>query len=356
MPARLHLAIFNSALLAIGAGGGFVAYRLGLPMPWLSGALLVTALGVAFLGDLYPRGYVFPQWLRLAFIGMIGVLIGTQIERSLLAQLPLYAVSLTGVAGFVIAAQFGNFVIFRRIGGLDPATAWFSGSPGGLIEALTMGEAQGADLRMLTLLQFLRIIVVVTALPLALSLWHGHPVGSAAGMRFGEGISRQGDAIVVLLLALAGAGLGRLTRLPAWQLTGPLVVSGLAGSMGWVALAPPGWMIQAAQVVVGVSLGTRFVGIGRRILFTALGMSLTSVAFMLALGAGIAGGVHVITGREFEVLFIAMAPGGVTEMALVALSLAANPAFVTLHHLFRIVLTVSLLALARRLGILPSGS
>ena len=44
--------------------------------------------------------------------------------------------------------------------------------------------------------------------------------------------------------------------------------------------------------------------------------------------------------KGFDVMLISFAPGGVTEMALVALSLQASPAFVTLHHIVRILITV----------------
>jgi uncharacterized protein len=47
-------------------------------------------------------------------------------------------------------------------------------------------------------------------------------------------------------------------------------------------------------------------------------------------------------------LLISFSPGGVTEMALIALSLNANPAVVTLHHLYRIILTVVMLGVAKR--------
>ena len=42
-------------------------------------------------------------------------------------------------------------------------------------------------------------------------------------------------------------------------------------------------------------------------------------------------------------LFISFAPGGVTEMSLIALSVASSPALVSAHHIFRIIITVSLL-------------
>jgi uncharacterized membrane protein AbrB (regulator of aidB expression) len=48
-------------------------------------------------------------------------------------------------------------------------------------------------------------------------------------------------------------------------------------------------------------------------------------------------------------MLISFAPGGVTEMALVALSLQANPALVTLHHVWRILVTVIGLSVTARL-------
>ena len=42
----------------------------------------------------------------------------------------------------------------------------------------------------------------------------------------------------------------------------------------------------------------------------------------------------------FDVLLISFAPGGLIEMSLIALSLNANPALVSLHHMYRILLTV----------------
>jgi uncharacterized membrane protein AbrB (regulator of aidB expression) len=69
---------------------------------------------------------------------------------------------------------------------------------------------------------------------------------------------------------------------------------------------------------------------------------------MLAIGVALAAGLHALTGEAVDVLVISFAPGGVTEMALIALSLHANPAFVTLHHIYRIILTVLMLGVLAR--------
>ena len=42
------------------------------------------------------------------------------------------------------------------------------------------------------------------------------------------------------------------------------------------------------------------------------------------------------TGQNLATLFLALAPGGLTEMSLVALALGADTAFVTVMHFFRV--------------------
>ncbi len=352
-PASLKRLLFTALMLCIGLVGGLLASRIGAPMPFMLGALLLSGMAAVFAGHLFPRGYVFPARFRLLFIGVIGVAIGARVDPGILHLGGAFMVSLGAVTLFVVLAQGANYLIFLHLGGLDAPTAWFSGSPGGLLEALTMGEAAGADLPMLTMLQFLRIIVVVSLLPIGFSIWNGAPVGSAAGLSAGvNGADGPGGLALLLAVAAVGAVVGMRLRIPAGQLIGPLVLAGVLGWSTGVSLGPPGWLMAAAQVVVGVSLGVRFHGVGGALIAKALRLSLVSVTSMLAIGAGLAFAVHAQTGLALDALIIAYAPGGMTEMGLVAISLSASPAMVALHHLYRITITVIFLSMARRLGVL----
>ena len=44
-----------------------------------------------------------------------------------------------------------------------------------------------------------------------------------------------------------------------------------------------------------------------------------------------------LTGQDFLVALLAYAPGGVAEMSLIALAIDANPGFVAIHHVARII-------------------
>lgn len=349
LPPPRHIA-FTALLVAFGSLGGGLLAALGSPLPFMLGSLLAASLAVAIGQHRFPEGYAFPMPFRMIFVGVIGTMIGARLTPDTLALLPLLAWSLPAVVLFVLGGHAVNYAIFRHVGGYDRATAFYSGSPGGLFEAILFGEEAGADVRILTLMQFLRIIVVVTLVPIGMSIWEGHPVGSAAGLSIGVGETDWHDIPVVLVIAVAGLWLGKRLHLPAAQLIGPLLVAGGLAMTGLVPIAAPGWLVAVAQVALGTGLGIRFTGMTGKMFLRGISLSLLSVAAMMALGVALAALVHLGSGLATDMLVVSFAPGGVVEMSLIALSLAANPAVVTLHHLARIMITVGEMAVVRKRG------
>ena len=344
----LQTILLTLLLTALSGAGGLVAAGLHLPLPFMLGSLVTSGLIALFAAPRLPDDYRFPMKFRALFMIIIGVMIGTRVTPDVLGALPGYLPSFALLIVFVAAAHGVNYVIFRRLGRYDPATAFYSATPGGLMESLAMGEEAGANVAILTMQQFLRIIAVIVLVPVGLSLWYGAPVGSASGQTLASADGDLSTLPLALVIGAAGLFIGRAIRLPAAQLTGPLLAAAAVTVSGLVALPIPQWAINLAQVVVGTSLGMRFAGLKGRTMLRASGLSVLSVSAMLALGLICARILQSVTGLELDVLLISFAPGGVTEMALVALSLHANPAIVTMHHIFRIILTVVEMTLAAR--------
>ena len=343
---------FTALLLALGAAGGELAALTYVPLPWMMGSLAISAIAVAVAPHRFPENYKFPNKFRMVFIAIIGVMIGAQVETDMLSAWQSLVISLLGITVFVFVAHGINYWLFRRVGGYNRVTAFYCGTPGGVMESIAMGEEAGADVRLLTLQQFLRIILVVVSVPIGLSIMHGAPLGSSAGLSFGKEATGIWDVPIVLGVAAVGLGVGRGLGLPAGQLTGPLVLTAVLSGFGLVEISPPGWLVAVAQVVLGVSLGVRFFGVTLKMLRVAIGLAVMSVGAMLALGVGMSVIINAITGQPTQVMVLSFAPGGVTEMGLVALSLSANPAMVAFHHLYRITLTVlEMSILARWLGL-----
>ncbi|MEQ8294170.1 MAG: AbrB family transcriptional regulator [Roseovarius sp.] len=327
-------------LICLGALTGWAASLLGLPLPYLIGPLLICAAIATILPHRLPEGYRFSHRLRTIFTGVIGLMIGAQVTPELFAQAPEFVITFTALTLFVGVCLAFNFWVFRRLGGYDRVTAFYSSTPGGLYESLALGEAAGGDVARLTLQQFLRVIVVVTALPVGLSLWLGEPVGSSGGVTLARDDVPWTDLPYIVLAGAAGYFGGRLLRFPAAQLTGPMAAAAILSVTGFFHVDIPVWLVNIAQIIVGCALGMRFTGLSRGLILRGAGLSLLSVGGMLVLALVFAVAVVPFVAEPIDVLLISFAPGGVTEMSLVALSLQANPAFVTLHHIFRILMTV----------------
>lgn len=334
----------TGATLAIGGLGGLAARALGLPLPLLLGSLLTVA-GLALAGW-RPLGWVpsLPPRLRLCFMPVIGVAIGGAFTPQLLRDAPAWGYSLAALILYIPVVHLLGFRALLASGRVDRVTAFFGAVPGGLIESVQMGEERGADPALLVLLQFMRLILTIILVPIGFSLATGHAVGSAGGVQMAGADVPLGlaDAAVLLGAGSLGAVLGLRLRLPAGAISGPILLSGLAHLAGLVQAIPPGWLIGATQVVIGCSLGIRFVGKRPAMLVLGLRLALVNVLISMALAGLIGLALAPVVGESAAAVFLAFAPGGLTEMSLIALSLQASLVYVSLHHVLRIVLSVTM--------------
>jgi hypothetical protein len=328
-----------AALLALGLLGALGAAAAGLPMPWMLGSLTLSA-AYTIAWNRRGRAVQYPRRIRHFFIATIGTMIGSRFTPELPALILASWPSFLAVPPFVLLAYGYGYAVLRGLGGYDRPTATYGALPGGLMEAMAMGERAGADMRLLTVQHFLRIIVVVVTVPLLFRVLGGESVGSSAGVTMENGPSAWSDLALIAALSLAGAVLGEMLRLPAGMLMGPLVLCALAQVTGLVDLHSPGWLLNVAQLAIGTGLGAQFAGIGGRTLLRGLGLGTICVAGMLAMAGLWALALDGLVRAGFDTVFVSFAPGGMTEMALIALSLEASPVMVTAHHLLRIVVAV----------------
>ena len=338
---------YSALLLALGASVGWVASKTLLPLPWMIGPLLACAIWSINFGEkIAPSNYTFPQKFRNYFVAVIGVMIGSQVTPDLMDQFTKYFPSIFGLLIFSWCAHLLNYKIFIKFGKYDRATAFFSSAPGGLMESIAMSEQYGGKIKIVTLQQFLRIIFVIILVPIIISIWFGAPVGSAAGFIIEKNaIISVIDLFYILILVIVGLVLGSQLRMPAGHLFGPMLLTILFTLSTNINIHLPDILIVVAQVIIGTSLGARFFGMDKRILLTAARLSALSVITMLILAFIFVIMLQNLSELTAVTLFISFAPGGVTEMSLIALSIASSPALVSAHHIFRIITTVSLLGI-----------
>lgn len=336
--------------LAIGAIGGLAAHAVHLPLGYLLGSMVLVGALAAF--DITPLGrtLTLPARLRFSFVPVIGVAIGGAFTPQVAQAALGWGPSLLALVVFVPLAQALGYRIFRW-GGFSPTESFYGAIPGGLIESVQMGEEAGADVRLLIVVQTLRLILTIIAVPLIFLGLTGHTVGSAAGTAMvGATAPLTLPAVGLMLLAgLVGAQAGKHLRLPGYIITGPVLASAILHVTGLLEAIPPSWLISVTQVILGAGLGVRFVGMDRKMLARCGRLAVINAIAALMLAFAFAGMVHALAGHPLSAAFLAFAPGGLAEMSLIALSLNMSVIYVTAHHVVRIVLAVSFAKLGRRL-------
>lgn len=339
------MAVFDIRFLPIfffGLIGGIVAYFIGAPMPFMLGGIFGAASFVLWYERDSKKLPKLSRWVRLIFMSIIGAMIGSRFSPELLTILPQFWISGLALIPFILLAHGGNYAIMRGLGGYKKLDAYFASLPGGIIDSAALAEEAGADLRIVTAQHFIRIILVVSSVPLLFLFVEGNAVGSLAGQTMATSEYDLADIALIIIIALVGLGFGQLTKLPVSHMLGPLLLALALSVGGAVEIDTPPWMGHVAQYMIGTALGAQFSGVSRRLLMRGLGMGLLAGVYMLGLAATFATILVQFVPADFGALFISFAAGGLAEMSLIALSLNFNPIVVALHHLARILLTVSI--------------
>jgi membrane AbrB-like protein len=328
---------------AIAGVGGMIFAYFHLPLPWVLGAMTTSTIA-AMAG---VRMWV-PRWIQVPMTFVLGLLFGTTIAPNIFARLIEWLPSIITIFVFVIVTTAVSMVYLIKVMKTDPVTAYFSSSPGGVIPMSIMGAHYGGELRVIGLVQSMRLIATVVVVPIAFSLFAGyHPTGMA-----GTGVAMSAlhppDIPILIAMAVGGWLLAKVARLPAPELVGPLLVMSVCHASGVFTAPIPDGIVAFAQVAVGARLGGGFYRLNFRTFGAQLLHATTVAMIMLAMGALFALAILPLSKLPFTALMLAYAPGGIAEMSIVAFNLGIEVVFVITHQLIRFVFVIALVPIAVR--------
>lgn len=309
--------------------GGWVASRLGVPLAWMLGALAATA-ALAWSERAAVPGRTRPAALVLLGLGL-GQTFTPSVMVAVAAAMPALVLGalLTIAAGILVAR------IFTRRAGLDGKTAFFCSVPGGVVVMAVLAQRNGADVAAVTLSQTLRVVCVVVLFPPLVTLLAAHGAASPFDAER-PAVDLAGLALLLSLGVAAAFGMRLLRVANPWMLGPCLLVIGLA----WFRVLPsgvPGWMIDMAQVGMGMALGQRLT---RRFLLSSRRLAVASVVAALILSAAMAATAAPFAwavGLPAAAVSLGLAPGGMPEMTVTAKALDLAVPLVLAFHLVRTV-------------------
>jgi membrane AbrB-like protein len=318
---------------AIAAIGVAVFHAAALPLPWLLGpiaACLIAALSGVRMNGIKP--------LNEGMRTILGLAVGATFTPLVLASMVQMWPTLVLIPVMVLLIGLIGVPYFQRLWGYDFATSYYSTMPGGLQDMLVFGEEAGGNPRTLSLIHATRVLVIVVALPFLLQGVWGADLSNPPGAPARS--VPPGQLLLMVACALIGwQGAKRIGMFGA-SILGPLIVAAVCALTGLLHHRPPVEAIWAAQFFIGMGVGMKYTGITmqevRRDLTAGLGFCGILIVLTLIFVEGIylmdlAGGMDAL---------LAFAPGGQAELAILALIVGADVAFVIAHHVLRIFVVI----------------
>lgn len=276
--------------------------------------------------------------MRPPFAAILGVTLGATFQPSFLAQGQTLAVLLVAITASTVLCGIAGYQYLRRVAGFDRVTAYFAAMPAGLQEMALQGGQAGGDERRIALIHACRVTLVVLMVPLLYGLIYHVDSQKTPLMTLTADEIAGGDWLWLTALAVVGWGLARRLNMPNAPMIGPLLLSAGVHLLGWTAASPPNILIVVAQVVIGSALGSNFVDTRWSVLWQTLRHGLVLVPILCGICLFVAAVVGLLIGQKLGVVFLTLAPGGTTEMSLLALALHADVALIVSRQLARILL------------------
>jgi uncharacterized protein len=345
--------------LIIGLLGGLTALRFKVP----AGAMVGSMLSVAVFNVLTSSAYL-PQDVRVITQMAAGAFIGSGIRYKDVLDLKLMVKpAVLMVSTMIVLDLFMGYMMYR-ITGINLVTALFACAPGGIVDMSLISSDLGADSSKVAILQMVRLMSVFVILPPAMKLLSSRLVkpkeidesheidisnatvkvsSQVAATIKHQSTSKEKLNNLMLTMAVAlGAGLiGYELRIPAGALTLSMLAVGtfsIVFDRGYMPLN----IRRLTQVLAGVLIGERMT-YGN--LVELKGIILP--AFILLVGIIIVNlciGIFItkVSGLELITSLLASAPGGVSDMALIAKDLGGDAPKVAILQLARYVCVIAI--------------
>lgn len=327
---------------AIAIAGAALFLALGLPLALLLGPM-AACLVAALLGAKMQDAGTLGTFMRT----FLGVAVGSSITPETVGHLPDFALSLLFVPLFIAVIGIVGYPLFRFVFGFNHPTAWYAAMPGGLQDMLVFGEEAGGDVRALSLIHATRVLVIVTAAPLIMTLYWGIDLTQPPGKP-----ALETDPVQIALMVFAcfaGWKIAERVGLFGASILGPMILTGALSLAGIITTRPPAEIIWAAQFFIGIAVGVKYSGITWRELRIDVGAGVVYALVLAAISLAFFEVIYLAGLAPALDAFLAFLPGGQAEMVVIAIIAGADLAYVVSHHLLRIILVIMLAPIVARI-------
>nr|WP_257790971.1 AbrB family transcriptional regulator [Candidatus Formimonas warabiya] len=324
--------------MMLGVVGGVIFTRIHMPLPWVLGPMVVLIIA-SKLGHIHLYWSLKERNLGLIIIGYAsGSSINKETLYQIMQQLPWMAVmTVTLIAFSAITAVFVS-----KLTEIDYPSILTGGIPGGLTQMVILAEEMGGlDLTVITFLQVMRLILVVSCVPLIVFSPLYAAEKSAYTTAVAQTASEPWDVLIPKIVLFAAISVlsaisSKRLKFPTPYFVGPILGVAIFNILGFHAPSLSPVLLMIAQFTMGCYLGLLLEPGKLQNKVKVVLLSIINTIIMILFALGLSYILIKVHGIGTVTSFLCLAPGSSDQMSIVASVISANVSIVTGYQMFRV--------------------
>ena len=312
-------------VIIISIPSAMIAEYFDIPLAWFLGPMLVTSLA-----SLIGFKIKMPKLVLSSILIFLGLYIGNYIDKTLFSQIHQWAWTSFIMLVYIVISVLLVSKYLQKFSNYDKKTSIFSAAPGALGPLMILAEDEKSDLSQVATSHLIRLIIIITVFPFIVNSMH-----EASDTVVNNTIIENQNIYHLLILIFFSIILILIfdkLKIPAALLTGTLVASGFlqVSELASYKFSPN--IINYCLLILGSSVGCRFADKSfNEIIKNAL-HSFVATFMLVVLGLLAACVAGMLIDKNFFTLLLSYCPGGIYEVAVIAIYFNLNPEFVALHN------------------------
>ena len=316
-------------VILISTPSAIIAEYFNVPLAWMLGPMI--AISVAALMGLKVE---MPKLALSGILIILGLYIGTYIDQNLIDQMVKWIWTTIIMFFYILISIIIVSKYLQKFSGYNEKTSIFSAAPGALGPLLILAEHENSDLSQVATSHLIRLIIIITIFPfIIVNYSSSEPIVLE---KFNYMDQNHFNLIILIVASIILIILFDKIKVPAALLSGTLVASGILQVTNIASYKLPEFSINFCLLILGASVGCRFAEKNIKEVANNTFHSFIATGLLVLLGLIAAYVATFFVDNNFLTLVLSFCPGGIYEVAVIAIAFELEPDFVSFHHIIRL--------------------
>ena len=330
------------SVLIISFPGAIIAEYLNIPLAWFLGPMIITS--IAALSGLR---IIMPKIVLSFILIILGLHIGNYIDQNLFNQMINWIWTSLIMLIYIIICILIVAKYLKKFANYGEKASIFSAAPGALGPLMILAENEKTDLSQVATSHLIRLIIIITVIPFIIVNNSDNNILSNNDFNY---IAQNHLNLILLIIAsLFFIFIFDKIRIPAALLSGTLFASGLLQITDIASYKLPDETINFCLLILGASVGCRFAEKTVKEIANNSLHSIVATTILVVLGLVAAYVATFFVETNILTLILSFSPGGIYEVAVIAIAFDLDPDFVAFHHIIRLLFILFTVPLYLRL-------